>query len=453
MPVASPTTQPPGLTAADVAERVAQGKSNAVRMPTSRSLGRIVRSNVFTWFNLILGSLFVLMVLFGNWRDSLFGIVLVLNTGIGIVQELRAKLTLDRLSLMTAPRAHVRREGREVQLAVDEVVQDDLILLAPGDQVVADGEVLEADGLELDESLLTGESAAVEKAAGDGVLSGSLVAAGTALFRATGVGVDAYSYKIAAAGRRYTRVHSELTEGINSVLRVVGLAIVPIGGLFAWVEFSDSANLAEDVTNTVAAVTAMIPQGLVLLTSIAFTVSALVLARRNVLVQELPAVEGLARVDVLCLDKTGTITEGDPVFERLELVGPDTDDALASQALGALAGGTRTRNGTILAIARALPASAGWTLEHSVPFASSRKWSAGRFADHGTWVLGAPELVLAAPAPAPRAAAQAPPPGNASVLTRAQTLAAEGSRVLLLAATQEPLADDALPPDCGRSRW
>ncbi len=326
------------------------------------------------------------------------------------MQELRAKLTLDRLSLMTAPKAHVRREGREVQLAVGEVVQDDLVLLAPGDQVVADGEVLEADGLELDESLLTGESVAVEKAPGDEVLSGSLVAAGTGLFRATGVGVDAYSYKIAAAGRRYTRVHSELTEGINSVLRVVGLAIVPIGGLFAWVEFSNSANLAEDVTNTVAAVTAMIPQGLVLLTSIAFTVSALVLARRNVLVQELPAVEGLARVDVLCLDKTGTITEGDPVFERLELVGTDTDDALASQALGALAAGTRTRNGTILAIARALPAPVGWTLEGAVPFASSRKWSAGRFAGHGTWVLGAPELVLAAPATAPGAATPAAAP-------------------------------------------
>ncbi len=453
-PIPTGTTLPPhfpGLTAADVAERIARGQTNAVRMPTSRSLGRIIRANVFTWFNLILGSLFALMVLFANWRDALFGIVLIMNTAIGIVQELRAKHTLDRLSLMTAPKAQVRRDGREALLDVTDVVLDDIVLLAPGDQVVADGEVLEADGLDLDESLLTGESVAVEKAAGDTVLSGSLVASGTGLFRATGIGADAYSYKIAAAGRRYTRVRSELVEGINSVLRVVGLMIIPVGGLFAWVEFSHSANLADDVTNTVAAVTAMIPQGLVLLTSIAFTVSALVLARRTVLVQEIPAVEGLARVDVLCLDKTGTITEGDPVFERLDPVGaaPDGPDRLplATQALGALAGDTRTRNGTVLAIARALPAPADWTSEGAVPFSSVRKWSAARFAGRGTWVLGAPEMVLAASrAPHPAAeGAHGPAAADAAVLSRAQTLASGGSRVLLLATTEAPLTDETLP--------
>ena len=437
-----------GLTAAEVAQRVAAGQTNATARPEGRSTWDIVRGNIFTWFNLILGVLFVAMLLLGSWKDALFGWIIFINAGIGIVQEMRAKVALDRLSLLTAPAAKVIRDGTEQQIPVDQVVLDEVMVVASGDQVVADGETLESHSLELDESLLTGESAPVIKGVGDPLLSGSFVVAGSGLCRATAVGPDSYAQRLTREGKRYTRLRSDLVAGINSILRIIGVGIVPVGALLVWAQFRMGATMAEGVTNTVAALVAMVPQGLVLLTSIAFAVSAVTLARRKVLTRELPAVEGLARVDVLCIDKTGTITEPRPAFDRFEGTGngagsPEDPgrDALALEVLGAMAANAAVSNSTLDAIGAALPAPSGWAVEDSVAFSSARKWSASRIAGRGSWVLGAPEIVAGGREDA----------GEDEALwsqthDRAAELADEGLRVLLLAHTEAPLAGETLPP-------
>jgi cation-transporting ATPase E len=431
-----------GLTAVQVREQVAAGHTNAAPRPGGRSVWDIIRGNVFTWFNLILGVLFVAVVAFGSWKDSLFGAIIVINAAIGIFQELRAKIALDRLAVLTAPSAEVVRDGLEAHIPVASVVLGDLVRVRSGDQVVADGEVLESNSLEVDESLLTGESVPVVKGPGDRLLSGSFVIAGNGVFKTTAVGPDAYAQRLTGEGKRYVRLHSDLVKGINDILWVIGIGILPVGGLLIWAQFRLGAGVQQGVTDTVAALVAMVPQGLVLLTSIAFAVSAVTLARRNVLTSELPAVEGLARVDVLCIDKTGTITEPRPAFERFEALvrqgghaaragskgGQSGSEALALQVLGCMAATAYTRNFTLQALESALPAPSDWVIEDSEPFSSARKWSAVRIAGRGTWVLGAPEIV-----------------GTDDVRTRATSLASEGLRVLLLSRTDAPLAGDTLP--------
>ncbi|HLA82253.1 MAG TPA: HAD-IC family P-type ATPase [Thermoleophilia bacterium] len=385
------------------------------------------------------------MITLGNWRDALFVIIVVANAIIGIVQETRAKIALDRLTVLTAPAAKIIRDGEDREVPVADVVLDDVLRISAGDQIVADGETLESASLEVDESLLTGESVPVTKEPGDALLSGSFVVAGGGLFRATAVGADAYAQRLTHEGKRYTRLHSDLVTGINSILRLVGSVIIPVGALYVWAQFRMGATVEEGVTNTVAAMVAMVPQGLVLLCSIAFAVSAITLARRNVLTRELPAVEALARVDVLCIDKTGTITEPHPAFERYHPLGvPGSSSVpppgLAIEALGAMAATAGHRNSTLEAIAESLPAPDGWLSEYSVPFSSARKWSASRFDGRGSWVLGAPEIVAADEAPAaphiPRAAA---------VRAEAAELAADGLRVLLLSHTDGELSGESLP--------
>jgi cation-transporting ATPase E len=436
-----------GLTSEEVKGRIAAGQTNATPRVGGRSGWDIVRSNVFTWFNLILGVLFVAMMIFGSWRDSLFAAIIVANAIIGITQEMRAKIALDRLTVLTSPAATVVRDGEERQIPVADVVLDDILRMTVGDQIVADGETLESTSLEVDESLLTGESLPVSKEPGDPLLSGSFVVAGSGLFRATGVGPNSYAQRLTGEGKRYVRLRSELMTGINSILRLVGTVIVPVGALFVWAQFRMGATIEEGVTNTVAAVVAMVPQGLVLLCSIAFAVSAVTLARRNVLTRELPAVEGLARVDVLCIDKTGTITEPHPAFERFEPLetaadrpkAPTSQQAL--EALGAMAASPGGRNSTLEAIAESLSAPQDWSLEDSVPFSSARKWSASRFEGRGSWVLGAPEIVATDEAPT------GPVPAAAAVRAQAAELAADGLRVLLLSHTDEKLTGDTLPQD------
>jgi cation-transporting ATPase E len=446
--VSQPTDTLTGLTAAEVRERVAAGQTNAAPRAGGRSVWDIIRGNVFTWFNLILGMLFVAVVVFGSWKDGLFGAIIVINAAIGIVQEMRAKIALDHLAVLTAPAAKVIRDSNETQVPLASVVLDDLIRIVSGDQVVADGEVLESDSLEVDESLLTGESLPVIKALGDRLLSGSFVVAGSGVFRTTAVGPEAYAQRLTGEGKLYVRLHSDLMKGINDILRVIGIGILPVAGLLIWAQFRMHASVEEGVTNTVAALVAMVPQGLVLLTSIAFAVSAMTLARRQVLTSELPAVEGLARVDVLCIDKTGTITEPHPAYERFELlaadVGPDTE-ALALEVLGCMADSSQSRNSTFQALGDALPAPSGWAIDDSVPFSSARKWSAVRIAGRGSWVFGAPEIVGAEPghSASPGEVEDAP---LAGALAQAATLAAEGLRVLLLSRTDAPLAKETLPP-------
>jgi cation-transporting P-type ATPase E len=417
-----------GLTSAEVAARRAQGLANEAGERTSRPVRDILRANIVTRFNFILGVLLVVILAAGEPQDALFGIVLVANAVIGIAQEVRAKLTLDRLAVLTAPRIRVIRDGQRQDLAVADLVAGDLVDLRAGDQLVADGVVRTSAGLQADESLLTGESEPVDKQPGDRLLSGSFVIAGTGGYQATEVGAEAYARKLAAEARRFTVVRSELVDGINRILRYVTWAIGPVAVLMLASQLHARDSVREALTGTVAALVGMVPQGLVLLTSIAFGAAAVTLARRQVLVQQLPAVEGLARVDVVCFDKTGTITDGSIAFDRLVRL---DDASLAEQALGALADDANA-NATLAAIGQAFPPPGSWQRLDAVPFSPARKWSAASFGGQGTWVLGAPEMVLPAGPPEP--------------LVRAASLAASGRRVLLLARTGSPLAGDTLPP-------
>ncbi|HEY4753726.1 MAG TPA: HAD-IC family P-type ATPase, partial [Candidatus Limnocylindrales bacterium] len=324
-------------------------------------------------------------------------------------------------------RVRVIRDGAPREVAVEELVADDLVDLRAGDQLVADGVVRDSVSLQADESLLTGESEPVDKQAGDRLLSGSFVVAGSGGYQATGVGAEAYARKLAAQARRFTLVRSELVAGINQILRYVTWAIPPVAVLLILSQLHTHETRQEAATSTVAALVGMVPQGLVLLTSIAFGAAAVTLARRRVLVQQLPAVEGLARVDVVCLDKTGTLTDGTIVFDSLVRL---DDQAPADAALGALAD-DKARNATLAAIGQAFPPPQGWARQDGVPFSSARKWSAASFAGHGAWVLGAPELVL---------------PGQGGLLSRAADLAASGRRVLALAHADGSLNGQALPP-------
>src|SRR5262250_713413 len=416
-----------GLSSAQVAERRSRGLTNAGGERTSRSVAEILRANILTRFNLILGVLLAVILAVGQPQDALFGIVLVTNALIGIGQELRAKRTLDRLAVLSAPRVRVVRDGAPREVAVDELVADDLVDVRAGDQLVADGLVRDSANLQADESLLTGGSETVDKRAGDRLLSGSFVVAGSGDYQATGVGAEAYARKLAAQARRFTLVRSELVAGINQILRYVTWALPPVAVLLVLSQLHTQETRQQAATSTVAALVGMVPQGLVLLTSIAFGAAAVTLARRRVLVQQLPAVEGLARVDVVCLDKTGTLTDGTITFESLIRL---DDQAPAEAALGALAA-DQARNATLAAIGQAFPPPHGWTRQGAVPFSSVRKWSAASFAGHGAWVLGAPEIILAG--------------GRDGPLSRAADLAATGQRVLALARTTGSLDGQALP--------
>jgi cation-transporting ATPase E len=434
MPTA--TTAATGLTAAQVAERVAAGKVNRVDQQTSRPLSAIIRSNVLTRFNAILGALFVAVLAVGSPADALFGLVIVWNALIGIVQEVRAKRTLDRLAVLNAPTARVVRDGAVAEIAIGDVVLDDVLRLQTGDQVLADGAVLDSDGLEIDESLLTGESDPVDKSTSDQVLSGSIVVAGSGAFQATAVGADAYAHRLAAETKKFTRSKSELMAGINALLRYISWALVIIGPILLVSQLTRGNESTEDaVVGTVAALVGMVPEGLVLLTSIAFLVGALTLARRQVLVQELPAVEGLARVDVVCLDKTGTLTDGAISFATMEVLSGQARSE-AELALGALADDPHP-NATLGALGAAFPPAAGWQRTATVPFSSARKWSGATFdggGDGGTsWVMGAPEILLAAC-----------PPDDV-LRARVDDLSSSGQRVLLVARSDAVLKDETLP--------
>ena len=431
-----------GLSADQVAERVAEGRTNAVTTTTSRTPWEIVRANVFTVFNGLLATLFVIILCTGRWQNGLFGAVIVANSAIGIIQELRAKRTLDRLAILNAPHARAVRDGVEAQIELSDIVADDLLVLSTGDQVPADGVVTVSDGLEIDESLLTGESDPVDKAIGDEVRSGSIVVAGSGRFQATAIGAEAYATKLAAEAKRRSVTHSELVAGTNTLLRWISLIMLVVGPLLLWSQFrsEDNQNWQDAMTGTVAALVGMIPEGLVLLTSLAFMLGTLTLARKRVLVQELPAVEGLARVDVVCLDKTGTLTHGDVEFDTLEALGDAAEDEL-HEALGAIAS-VGDANATGRAVAAAFPESS-WRVTGGVPFSSARKWSSCDLDGHGTWILGAPEMILARP----------DGPAQQQARDRADALAAEGRRVLLLARSDTAVAggkDDGagaqLPP-------
>ncbi|HXJ66750.1 MAG TPA: HAD-IC family P-type ATPase, partial [Actinomycetota bacterium] len=429
----APSTAAVGLTEQQVRERVAAGQVNNVPPRSSRTVREIVRANVVTRFNALLGSMLVVILIVGPYQDALFGFVLVANTLIGIIQELRAKRTLDRLSVLTAPKARVVRGGSPQEIPVSSVVMDDVLELQPGDQVVVDGVVLDTRGLEVDESLLSGESEPVLKQPGDEVLSGSFAAAGSGRFRATRVGREAYAAKVAEDARRFTLTTSELRAGIDKILRIVTWVIVPTAILLVVSQLRSNIGFVEAIRGSVAGTVAMVPEGLILLTSIAFAVGVTRLARKRVLVQELPAVEVLARVDVLCIDKTGTLTEGRLVVEDAMPLDPAQPYDVA---LGALAASDPHPNATLLAIGQRFTETGGWGARATVPFSSARKWSAASFGEQGTWVLGAPDVLLASGASGglDRQAAE-----------KTSELAEAGRRVVLLSHTEAALDGEQRP--------
>jgi cation-transporting ATPase E len=381
------------LTTAEVGVRVARGDVNDVPAAPTRTVGRIVRANVFTRFNALLGAMLAIIVVVGPFQDALFGIVLVANSAIGIVQELRAKRTLERLSVLTAPKVHVVRDGEIAQVDREQIVLDDLLEASAGAQIVVDGVVVSTDGFEIDESLVSGEADPSVKRPGDDVLSGSFVAAGIGRYRATRVGPDAYASRLIEEARRFSLTRSELRSGIDRILLYVTIAIIPTATLLFVSQLRLQPDRRHALASAVAGTVAMVPEGLVLLTSVAFAVAVRRLAARRVLTQELPAVEGLARVDVLCIDKTGTLTEGRLSVERVERLGGRDP----GQALSALAAHDPSPNATMLAIAAAYPEPPeGWDARETFPFSSARRWSGASFVDRGTWVLGAPEVLLRA---------------------------------------------------------
>ena len=444
-----------GLSAPDVRARELSGRTNRVRQHTSRSIWSILRANVLTLFNAIVGGSFVLLLALGQWRDALFGFSALANAAIGVAQEVRAKRSLDRLALLNAPGATVVRDGVESRIGREQVVADDLLVVRVGDQIPADAVVVQAAGLELDESLLTGESSAVHKAAGDDLLAGSAVVGGSGRAVVCRVGEDSFAARLTGEAKRFSLVRSEIRDGINRILRWIAWALAPVMVLVVngqmqsaggWEAAIDSGAWRSALVGAAGAAIAMVPLGLVLLSSVAFTVGMVRLARRRVLAQELAAVEGLARVDVVCFDKTGTLTDGIVEFEAAHAVdgaSPDWQRILAAFAADEGANVTARSLEGASSEDPAIPTAA-------IAFSSERKWSAllytGRSippAIAGSWVLGAPEIVLAGDDPRSRA-----------TLAECAAHALAGRRVLLLArsdgvvrfpgAGDEPVLPDAL---------
>ena len=439
MPVSADVTSlgERGLSAAEVTERVARGAVNRVKDRTSRSVASIVRENVLTLFNAIIVGASVIVLLFGDLRDGIFGGVMIINAVIGIVSELRAKRTLDSLAIVDAPQASVLRDGTLSVIPARDVVLDDVIELALGDQVSVDGTVLSSAGLEIDESLLTGESRPVKKKEGDQLLAGTSVVAGSGRMVATAVGERVYAQGLSEQARAFTRTVSEIQVSINRVLQVVSVMLLPVVALTFYsqnrIAGGSGGDWREALVLSVASVIGMIPQGLVLLTSMNFAIGSATLARRGVLVQELPAVEVLARVDCLCLDKTGTLTTGGIRVREVDVVAGDADTVMSALASAASDRTNATAEAIWAHVGEGARSGASERIEWSVPFSSARKWSAWGTGCE-SWILGAPEFVI------DEAVAT-----NAVLLERVRAIAAGGSRVVALVRADEAVVDDELP--------
>lgn len=483
-----------GLSFKQVAHARAADETNEFDNSSSRSIVAILRANVFTIFNAILASAVVVVLAVGSWQDAVFGFVLLLNTLTGTIAELRAKRALDNLAVLAAPAAHVIRDGEAKDIEVSQVVLGELLELRSGDQVPADGQVLSSNGCEIDESILTGESVAVRKHENDQVLSGTTVIGGSARIRVTAVGEHSYANRLAMEARKYSVVTSELQEGTNRVLTWISWVIVPMTLLLLWSQLRvaggisgslDSGQWKAAVVLAVAGVVGMVPQGLVLLTSVNFAAAAMTLARRKVLVQELPAVEVLARVDMLCLDKTGTLTSGAVELDHIEsclgsacadgdggslaagkvsadaaaggsagtgsgAVVPASADDAARAALAYLVGGSEA-NATGSAIAAGLTGLEPAQARYAIAFNSARKWSAVQ-TQAGAYVLGAPEIVLAGSTGSGSTEADnADSDGTGlgctdnAALERVKALAGTGKRVLVLAHSNQALDQSENP--------
>lgn len=475
-----------GLTDEQVNERIEQGKVNADENPNTRTYKQIVRENTLTFFNFLNLVLLVLVLLVGSYKNAFFVCIIIINTLIGIAQEIRAKKTIDKLAILTAKKSIVIREGKKWTVPTEELVLDDLVCLKTGDQVPADAKVLEGS-VEVNESLLTGESDNLPKNVGDELFSGSFVTAGEACCQIIHVGKDNYAAQITSEAKEFKRHNSELKNSLNAILKVISIIIVPLGALLFYKQYYIVGNTFKaSVVSMVAGVLGMIPEGLVLLTSVALTLGALVLANKKTLVQELYCIETLARVDTLCLDKTGTITEGTMCVERVEpwsesllrnltedkeepdeggmlqdqeiqpenaeTQNPDTgsqteadqaetiDETAALQdiheiedMMGNLMYVLKDQNATIDALRKRFPTQTSMTPEHIIPFSSDRKYSGAVFEDRGTYLMGAAQFLF--------------PEGREEILDVCQKYAQEGLRVLTLAHSSQMAEGTELPAD------
>ena len=452
-----------GLTDEQVNQRIEEGRVNVDENPNTRTYKQIIRENTLTFFNFLNLVLLILVLMVGSYRNAFFVMIIVINTLIGIAQEIRAKKTIDKLAILTARKSVVIREGKKWTVPTEELVLDDIVCLKSGDQVPADAKILEGS-IEVNESLLTGESDNLPKSEGDELFSGSFVTSGEACCQIIHVGKDNYASQITSEAKEFKRHNSELRNSLNAILKVISIIIVPLGALLFYKQFYMVGNSFRDsVVSMVAGVLGMIPEGLVLLTSVALTLGALVLANRKTLVQELYCIETLARVDTLCLDKTGTITEGTMCVERVEPYHPgnrkkakdeeDTDaedgggnavsdkmqaenvpgeditgiEKIVSNLMYVL----KDQNATADALRKRFPAKKDMELEHVIPFSSDRKYSGAVFKDEGTYLMGAVQFIF--------------PDGNEELTEHCRQYAEDGLRVLVLARSSEMAEGTELP--------
>ena len=446
-----------GLTDEQVNARIAEGKVNADENPNTRTYKQIVRENTLTFFNFLNLVLLVLVLLVGSYKNAFFVCIIIINTLIGIAQEIRAKKTIDKLAILTARKSVVIREGQKWTVPTEELVLDDVVCLKTGDQVPADARILEGS-LEVNESLLTGESDNLPKNEGDELFSGSFVTSGEACCQIIHVGKDNYAAQITSEAKEFKRHNSELKNSLNAILKVISIIIVPLGALLFYKQYYIVGDTFRDsVVSMVAGVLGMIPEGLVLLTSVALTLGALVLANKKTLVQELYCIETLARVDTLCLDKTGTITEGTMCVERVEpyvstgrveTAATETESAESLEAeaqvqtdpaftddidtiMGNMMYVLKDQNATIDALRKRFPAKQDMTLEHVIPFSSDRKYSGAVFEEKGTYLMGAAQFLF--------------PEGDEELTEKCQAYAEEGLRVLVLAHSSQNAEGTELP--------
>jgi len=420
-----------GLTAEEVRARVDRGDVNRVDTGTSRSLAEIVRSNTLTRVNAIYLVLFLVVLSTGHLLDGLFGLLIVVNSAAGMIQEVRAKRTLDRLALLNRSPVTVQRAAGVVELDPAELVVDDLVRLAAGDQVPVDGDLVGTSGLEVDESLLTGESEPVLPGPGDRLLSGSVVVAGAGVLRAGRVGEDAYAARLSREASAFKKPSSDLRAGIDRILRYITWALVPVAALTVVNQLSINSQPPSDaLRGMVAAVVPMVPEGLVLMTSVAMAVGVVRLGRRQCLVQDLPAMESLARVDVVCFDKTGTLTEDGMRVRSVDLLDPALSAEQVTTVLATLGAAEERPNASLRAVLEHVGDRPGAATTGVVPFSSARRWAGVRTADGPAWALGAPDVLL---------------PTGHPALDRVAEESAQGRRVLALAALDGALDATALP--------
>ena len=423
-----------GLTQQQVQQRIELGHVNELPPTSGRSVWDIIRANVFTRINGILAVLFAVVLYTGSIVNGAFGLLIIANSIVGIIQELRAKRTLDKLSIVGRAKPMVIRDGEPArEIDRESVVLDDLIEVGPGDQIVVDGILRYASDVAVDESSLTGESDAVDKSVGDMVYSGSSVVVGSARYQATKVGKEAYAAKLAAEANKFTLTDSQLFRGINKILTYISWILIPVGALAIYTQlFVAGDDLNDALLAMVATLVPMVPEGLVLMTTIAFALGVVRLGRRRVLVNELPAIEGLARVDTVCVDKTGTLTKNAMQLVEVDIVSDDgtTRDEVDSALIDLCKLDDRP-NATARALLDGL-ADAGDVVKHEQtetrPFASANKWSALTYRGGATWVFGAPDVLV---------------DDSAVGMQKARQLMEEGLRVLLLARTS--VGADDLP--------